>query len=58
MTKNEVRQQLRLRLRQGYRPRRDWESAEDHNTNWMLLSPSEFDAIVAEYRGRSLAIAA
>ena len=47
-TKEEVKEKLRERIVQGYDPYYDYESACDHNADWLVLSKEEFEFVVAE----------
>ena len=40
-----VREQLRRRILQGYRPSHTLESSEDFWTDWLALSAAEFSAV-------------
>ena len=43
-----VRRVLRMKVVAGYNPLRTSESAEDHWTDWFILTQEEFDRIKAE----------
>ena len=46
--RQEVIEELRRRILLGYRPNYDFESACDHDVNWLVLERTEFDEIVAD----------
>ena len=49
--KEQVKRELRSRIRADYHPMYSKESADDHDTNWLVLSEAEFDRIVREETG-------
>jgi len=48
-----IEEELRKRLRQGYRPRYDFESVCDHGLDWLALTKERFDLIVKEETERA-----
>ena len=42
---SEVRKKLREKILQGYDPIRDFESAEDHWVDWLVLPEKEFEEL-------------